>query len=131
MECQNCDYQMSDLEAEEQRKPLRISYEVRSEKDLAARLIKSSSATVKIPRMVEIKPGPDSQGYITNIEGLLKRVKTILDELSQDDDKETAKKAKGHLKKLQRVMWGRETMKIMLDDPSGNSAIITEKGEVS
>jgi len=31
------------------------------------------------------------------------------------------------LKKLQNVLWGSEKLKIIIEDPSGNSAIISEK----
>ena len=31
------------------------------------------------------------------------------------------------LKKIQKIMWGEENSKITIEDPSGNSAIISEK----
>ena len=37
------------------------------------------------------------------------------------------KKAKNKLKKIQRVLWGREKITIELSDPRGNSAIVSEK----
>jgi len=36
-------------------------------------------------------------------------------------------KAKNMLKKILRVMWGQEKLKIIVEDPSGNSAIISDK----
>ncbi len=130
MECQDpeCGYHMSDVESDENRKPMKETFEVSSEDDLRVRVVKSSAATVKIPRMVEITPGPDSNGYVTNVEGVLNRFKKVLEELTHDDDKAAAKKAKNQLKKLQRVLWGRESVKIILEDPSGNSAFIREPG---
>ncbi len=35
--------------------------------------------------------------------------------------------AKEILKKLQKVKWGKEKLKIILEDPTGNSAIISDK----
>ena len=129
MDCQNCDYFMSDIEAEEDKKPVKTSFVVESEEDLKVRVIKSASATLKIPRIVEITPGSQSNGYITNIEGVLNRVKKVIEEKKQDDDKAIAKKAKNHLKKLQKVLWGQDTLTIQLVDKTGNSAIISDKAK--
>ena len=41
------------------------------------------------------------------------------------------KKAKNMLKKLNRTMWGQEKLKIIIEDPSGNSAIISDKAKKS
>ena len=128
MDCSNCDYRVADVESDEQRKPIKQSFTVESEEDLSVRVIKSSSATIKIPRMLTIEGGqPDSEGYITNIEGLLNRFKAVLEELKQDDDKAVAKKAKNHFKRLQKVLWGQESLTITLEDKTGNSMIVSDK----
>ena len=36
-------------------------------------------------------------------------------------------KAKNLLKKIQKISWGQEKAKLIIEDPSGNSAIISEK----
>ena len=129
MKCGSCDYHVADLETEEQRGPVKQTFKVESDADLNARVVKSASATVKIPRMVTIQGGPESSGYISNVEGLLVRFRGVLEELRDDDDKAVAKKAKNHLKKLNKVIAGHDTLTITLEDPSGNSAIISEKEE--
>jgi zinc finger protein len=92
------------------------------------RVVKSSNAIVKIPHVGSIEPGEASNGYITNIEGVLQRMKKMIEVLRDDsEDEEDKKKAKNLLKKLLRVMWGQEKLKIMIEDPSGNSAIISDK----
>ncbi len=127
MECSGCDYSMSDLEAEEERKPIKQSFTIETEADLNARVVKSASATIKIPRIATIESGANSDGYVTNVQGVLERVKKVIEELTEDDDKEIAKKAKNQLKKIQRVLWGREIVTITIQDPTGNSAIISDK----
>ncbi|MBT3464818.1 ZPR1 zinc finger domain-containing protein, partial [archaeon] len=79
MECQNCDYAMSDVEFENKQKPSKLSFEIGSEEDLKVRIVKSTQAALKIPRIIEEKPGPGGQGYISNIEGVLEKVKKILE----------------------------------------------------
>ena len=128
MNCSNCNYHKADVEAAEEKDPVKFTFEISSEDDLKVRVVKSSEATVKIPHVTTITPGPASNGYVTNIEGILSRVKHQI-EVARDneDDPSAKKKAKNLLKKLQKVFWGREKLKITIEDPSGNSAIISEK----
>lgn len=128
MTCSNCKYHIADVESVEQKPPCKISFEIKSEADMNVRVVKSSNAVVKIPRIMSIEPGLASQGYVTNIEGLLNRAKAAI-ETARDsaEDEEDKKKAKNLLKKLQRIKWGQESIVITIEDPTGNSAIISEK----
>jgi len=132
MTCSNCKYHKSDVEAAEKKEPCKYTFEISKEEDMKVRVVKSSEATVKIPHISEIIPGPASQGFVTNIEGLLNRVKyqieTLRDTAEDDEDK---KKAKNLLKKLLKIVWGQEKQKIIIEDPSGNSAIVSDKAEKS
>jgi zinc finger protein len=128
MNCNNCGYHKADVEADEEKEPAKYTIEVDKEEDMKIRVIKSSNAKVNIPHVGTIEPGEASNGYITNIEGLLQRMKKIVEILRDDsEDEEDRKKAKNILKKLLRVMWGQEKLKIIIEDPTGNSAIISEK----
>tara|TARA_Y100000031_G_C8141135_1_gene347638 strand:+ start:456 stop:869 length:414 start_codon:yes stop_codon:yes gene_type:complete len=130
MTCTNCKYHKSDVEAIEKKEPAKYTFEIGSEKDMKVRVVKSSEATVKIPHVTTITPGPGSQGFVTNVEGILNRVKHQIESAKESaEDKEDQKKAKNLLKKLQKVMWGQEKLKIIVEDPSGNSAIISDKAE--
>jgi zinc finger protein len=132
MTCSNCKYHKSDVEAAERKEPCRYIFEISDEKDMKVRIVKSAEATVKIPHITTISPGPAAQGFVTNIEGILNRVKyqieSARDSAEDDSDK---KKAKNLLKKLIKIMWGQEKQKIIIEDPSGNSAIISDKAEKS
>jgi len=72
MSCTNCKYHKADIEAAEQKEPCKYTFEVTTEEDMKVRVVKSSEATVKIPHIATISPGPASDGYVTNIEGLLR-----------------------------------------------------------
>ncbi|MFH0868428.1 MAG: ZPR1 zinc finger domain-containing protein [Candidatus Woesearchaeota archaeon] len=132
MTCSNCKYHKSDVEAADRKEPCKYTFEISKEEDMKIRVVKSSEATVKIPHISEIIPGPASQGFVTNIEGLLNRVKYQIETLRDTaEDDEDRKKAKNLLKKLMKIMWGQEKQKIIIEDPSGNSAIISDKAERS
>jgi len=128
MDCSNCKYHKSDIEAAEVHEPAKYTIDVNSKEDLNIRVVKSSEAVVKIPHVGSIEPGPASNGYITNIEGLLNKFKEQIENLKENaDDEEDKKKARKLLKKLNRVAWGSEKVKITIEDPTGNSAIISDK----
>lgn len=128
MTCNNCKYHIADVESVEQKDPLRYTFELSTPEDLSVRIVKSSNATVKIPHVTTITPGTASNGYITNIEGILNRVKHAI-EIARDteEDEEAKKKAKNLLKKLFRAKCGEEKLKIIIEDPTGNSAIISDR----
>ncbi len=129
MDCSNCNYHKADVEsAEESREPVKYTLEISSEADMKIRIVKSSNATVKIPHIGTIEPGEAASGYITNVEGILQRMKKQIEVLRDDsEEEEDRKKAKNMLKKLLRVMWGQEKLKMIIEDPTGNSAIISDK----
>jgi zinc finger protein len=128
MTCGSCKFHKADVESVEQREPVKVSIDVSGEKDMEIKVVKSSNAKVKIPYIADIEPGEASNGYVTNVEGLLKRVRQQVEAVRDtEEDDAVVKKAKNILKKLNRVMWGDETAKIIIEDPSGNSAILSDK----
>ena len=131
MDCDNCKYHKADLEMESSDgKPAKYSLDIESEEDLKVRVIKSASATVKLPHIGSIEPGETANGYVTNVEGIINRIKHQVENFKENsDDEEERKKAKNLLKKLQRILWGQEKAKLILEDPLGNSAIISDKAE--
>ncbi|MBI5881368.1 ZPR1 zinc finger domain-containing protein, partial [archaeon] len=118
----------SDVECAEQKPPAKYTIDITSEEDMKIRVVRSSEGTVKIPHIGSIEPGPASDGYVTNVEGILQRMKEQIEKLrDEEEDEEIQKKAKNMLKKLGRVMWGQESLKMTIEDPTGNSAIISDK----
>ncbi|MFT4304357.1 MAG: ZPR1 zinc finger domain-containing protein [Candidatus Woesearchaeota archaeon] len=132
MSCSSCDFHKADLETDNSGKPTKITFTIESEEDMKIRVVKSSEATVKLPRITSIEPGPTSNGYVTNIEGILNRVKTTLENVRDNaEENDERKKAKNLLKKLRKIMWGEEKLQITIEDPSGNSGIVSDKAVVS
>lgn len=131
MNCSSCNYKKADIEAAERKDPTRYTFEIENQKDLNIRVVKSSEATIKVPQLkLTVTPGPASEGFISNIEGLLSRFKEIIQSQKDDEDEDIKKKVKNTLKKLWKVECGDEKLKIIIEDPSGNSAIISEKAKV-
>ncbi len=132
MKCSNCKFFKSDVEAAERKEPCKIVFTIEGAEDLKIRVVKSSEATIKIPQLrMSVTPGPASIGYVSNIEGVLERFSEILKMELDSEDKEVRKRAKQLLKKIRKVKWGDMKLKIIIEDPSGNSAIISPKASVS
>jgi len=133
MNCDNCKYYKFDIESAERKDPVRYTFTIKDKKDMSVRVVKGSEATVKIPSLkMSVEPGIGSIAYISNIEGVLRRFKKIIeDQRDNVEDDDVKKHAKNLLKKLWKVENGEEELKIIIEDPSGNSAIISDKAEVS
>ena len=132
MECEACGFRKADVEPAEKKEPCRYTIEVSTEADMNIRVVKSGEATVKIPHIITFEPGPASEGFVTNIEGLLDKVKKMIESSVDDDEDEggdSKKKAKNIIKKLTNVMLGRDSLKIIIEDPTGHSAIISDKAQ--
>lgn len=132
MDCSGCGYRKADVEPAEKKEPCKYTLEVTSDEDMNIKVVKSGEATLKIPHVITIEPGPASEGYISNIEGVLERVKQIIQSSVEGEEDEAArKKAKNLVKKLNKVILGREKLKIIIEDTSGHSAIISDKAQRS
>jgi zinc finger protein len=132
MECEACHTKKSDIEPVDQKEPCKFTLEVSSEDDLNIKVVKGGEATVKIPHIITMEAGPASEGYITNIEGLLERIKKIIESSTEsEDDPAAKKKGRNLIKKLNKVILGREKLKVIIEDQTGHSAIISDKAQRS
>lgn len=132
MKCKDCNTALSDVEAAEEKEPCKITFETSSEKDMSVRVVKSSHASIKIPTLkMSVESANGSEGYVSNIEGLLTRFENILknekENAEEDEDKLTAKNL---LKKMWKIKLGDIPCKIIIEDMTGNSAIISDKAVV-
>jgi len=132
MSCSSCGYHKGDVESVEKKEPCKYIFTIENERDLKVTVVKSGNATVKVPQLkMEVTPGPASDGYISTIEGVLDRFKKVIEsERDSAEDNETRKNAKNLLKKLWKVNLGEIPLKIIIEDPSGNSVILSEKAVV-
>ena len=88
------------------------------------------SGTVKIPELgVQIDPGPACQGFVTNIEGVLDRIEDVVQSALLWTEDEEKKNAYVLLERITQARSGTFPFTLILDDPSGNSAIVSEKAK--
>ncbi|MBI2673186.1 ZPR1 zinc finger domain-containing protein [Candidatus Woesearchaeota archaeon] len=132
MKCSSCDYALADVEAAELRDPAKYTFKVSNKKDMDVRVVKSSTAIVKIPELrMSVTPGQSSDGYVSNVEGVLQRFKKVVEEERDSAEEEDIRKsAKNLLKKIWKVECGDIPMTLVIEDPNGNSAIISDKAVI-
>lgn len=128
-----CGFKFVDTIILGQKEPLRHQMRVRSESDLWARIIRSTSGTIRIPEWgVNIEPGPASEAYITNVEGIIERLQSVVSMARKwSETDEERRRAESLLDTMQVARDGKPDFTIIIEDPLGNSAVISEGVEVT
>ena len=129
--CPSCGFRHSDVIALEQNDPAKYILEI-NKNNLSIRVVRSQSATVIIPEVgVKVEPGPKSEGYVTNVEGMLTRFEDAVKKaLNLFDDEESQVNAKKTLEHIQELKKGNGTATLIILDPFGQSNIVSEKAEI-
>ena len=144
--CHSCGWRQTDFIPAEGKKPGGWTLAIDSLETLSARVIRSSSCTVKVHELdLEVAPGSNATGYVSNVEGVLSRFKDIVfmvlrdiesellgmaeSEQSDEAAKAEALEALGRLNEMvERIeMAGKEgalPLTLELLDPHGHSMIM-------
>jgi zinc finger protein len=130
--CSSCGYKYVDTQMLKHGEPVRYVYRTTTQEDLAVRVVRSMSASIEIPELgVRIDPGPTCQGFVSNIEGVLDRIVHAVGSAIVDGDAEERENARLLLEKIARVKCGELPVTFILEDPTGNSAIVSDSAEKS
>ncbi|MCE8422709.1 MAG: ZPR1 zinc finger domain-containing protein [Candidatus Methanoperedens sp.] len=120
-----CGFRYSDTLILAQREPVHYEFKVTSIDDIDARVVRSNSGTIRIPELgVDIEPGPASESFISNIEGVLDRILEILDMVLRWGEEGKMERAQELKSLIQKVKEGGHEITVVIEDPLGNSAII-------
>ena len=131
IQCPSCGFKHSDIIALEQNDPAKYVLEI-NKNNLSIRVVRSQSATVTIPEIgVKVEPGPKSEGYVTNVEGILTRFESAVKKaLNLFDDDESQKNAKKTLDNILKLKNGEGTATLVILDPFGQSNIVSEHTDI-
>lgn len=126
--CGQCGFRYNDIIYLTDKEPTSYSLKVVDAEDLKIRVVRSATAHVRIPELhVEITPGPQAESYVSNVEGILKRVeeatKTLFT-LTQDEQQKI--RQLNYLEKIRKAREGKIPFTLILRDPHGTSAIISQ-----
>lgn len=128
----SCGFRHSDTILLSQKEPARYVLEVTEADDLDARVVRSSSGTIRIPELgVDVEPGSASESYISNVEGVLARVSEIVAFATRSAfeacNMEATRRGEEILESIDLAKKGRFKLTFIIEDPLGNSAIASEK----
>ena len=123
--CSKCGYKHTDVLSLEKREPIHIQANISSLADLDIKVIKSGTATVSIPEFdATITPGPNSEGFITNVEGVLAKVEDALTFMLSSADAAHVNRGQKILEKIRNARDSEPCFTIIMEDPLGNSSLV-------
>jgi zinc finger protein len=126
--CSNCGLRHVDVMCMGQRKPMRYEFKITSESDLMVRVVRSSTGTMNVPELgVTVDPGSASEGYISNIEGVLDRVEQAVKLALKGARGAKRRRGESVLRKIEAIRGGKLKARVIIMDPSGHSAILAER----
>ena len=123
--CPQCGYKRTDVLTLTSREPVSLRVRVNSLEDLDIKVIKSATATIAIPEFkATITPGPYSEGYITNVEGVLEKIEDALTFMLSSADGERLRKGERMLKQIRDARERKPRFTLTIKDPLGNSGLV-------
>ena len=125
--CESCGWKHTDFIPSDGEKPGYSSLIVDNPEKCSARVVRSSSCTIRIPDLdLEVSPGGSSSGFVSNIEGVINRFEDAVGSIIRGNaDDETAVEASLELLEgLRKMKDGGSDFLIELLDPRGRSQII-------
>ncbi|MCX8172190.1 MAG: ZPR1 zinc finger domain-containing protein, partial [Archaeoglobaceae archaeon] len=124
-----CGFKHADSIVLGEKEPVR--YKIKANRNnLFTKVIRSTSGTIRIPELgISVEPGPASQAFITNLEGVLSRIADIVRVAMKwnENDVEKVKRCEWILERIRQVIEGDEELTILLEDPFGNSLILSDE----
>lgn len=124
-----CGFRHADSVIADIKEPTR--YKIKINRDnLYTKVIRSTSGTIRIPELgVSIEPGPASQAFITNLEGVLDRVEGIVRTAMRWNAEDTKKvrRCEWILERIAKTIEGDDELTLILEDPFGNSMIVSDE----
>ncbi|GAH94107.1 unnamed protein product [marine sediment metagenome] len=128
--CTSCKFRHADVMCLGERPPLRYEFQITSEEDLKVRVVKSSTGTIKLPELgVTVEPGPASEGYVSNVEGVLNRVEGAIKLAIEKNDATKRRRGQTKLKKLDEIRAGKRKARLIFMDPFGHSTIVNRRAK--
>lgn len=124
--CQKCGYKHTDVISLANREPVALTGKINSVEDLNIRVIKSGTATVSIPEFkAMITPGPYSEGYITNVDGVLDRIEDALIFMLASAKGARLRKGEKILERIRAAKERKPRFTLIIKDPLGNSGLVS------
>lgn len=125
--CDACGWRRADLHITKQEAPMRYELAVQDEDDLSIRVVRSASGHFEIPELgVRATPAEASDAFISNTEGVLDRCIGAIETALHGSHGEQKAKAQALLERAEGLRSLEQPWTLILEDPLGNSAILSD-----
>ncbi|XP_038552230.1 zinc finger protein ZPR1 [Micropterus salmoides] len=126
--CDNCAWSNTEVQSAGRIQDQGICYtlKVKTKEDLNREVVKSDSATTRIPELDFEIPPFTQKGALSTIEGLLDRAVAGLEQdqrVRREVDPEMAEKIHEFIQKLRKLKEVEDEFTLVIEDPSGNSFV--------
>jgi len=126
LSCLDCHYKHNDFINLSIKEPVKYIYHLENKEDYTTKVIRSSNGTISFPQIeAMIEPGPSADGFINNIEGILRdfqgKVRFLLKDASTEDE---IQRIREYDELLDNYIENCLPIDIVIEDPFGNSSII-------
>ncbi len=131
--CNECGWRNTDFIPSEGKKPSLWSLVIDNLELMTTRVVRSSSCTVRIVELgLEVEPGDNATGYISNVEGVLNRFSDAIAMIQRsairdgEEGKEKVESCQELIDRISKIKNGDEPVELLLLDPNGHSQILHE-----
>ena len=129
--CNECGWRNTDFIPSEGKKPSLWSLVIDNLELMTTRVVRSSSCTVRIVELgLEVEPGDNATGYISNVEGVLNRFSDAIAMIQRsairdgEEGKEKVESCQELIDRIAKIKNGEEPVELLLLDPNGHSQIL-------
>ena len=124
--CLDCHYKYNDFINLSIKEPIRYIYHAENKEDYTTKIVRSANGTIRFPQIeAMIEPGPNADGFVNNIEGILRDIQGKVRFLLGDaDTQEKRQKIINYISMLDEYINDNKPIDIVVEDPFGNSTII-------
>jgi len=131
--CNECGWRNTDFIPSEGKKPSLWSLVIDNSGLMTTRVVRSSSCTVRIVELgLEVEPGDNATGYISNVEGVLNRFSDAIAMIQRsairdgEEGNEKVESCQELIDRISKIKNGEEPVELLLLDPNGHSQILHE-----
>lgn len=146
LSCEACGMRQTDFIPAEERGALSHTLKISVEEHLRARVVRGASGTIRIPELdLEVAPGSQATGYVSNVEGVINRfidiiqmmMRQLVEELKEGDESGEGEQRLGLLIQLELALTALRNgelfgdLSIQILDPKGHSIIAHDDATIS
>ena len=124
--CPDCRYKHNDFLILDIKEPTRLIYHAENKEDYTTKIVRAANGTISIPQIgAMIEPGPSADGFINNIEGIIRDIQDKAIFLKKNaETEEEIEKINEYIELLNSYIDRNLPIDIVIEDPFGNSTII-------